>query len=260
MPEEWRRSSSAQSGGAEHAISVPVSFSTQRNAGMFSFDPRRMPAWLAPVCEERSGSHSVRSCEPSATQRAMFVALPSRIARRRIGRARPSISRKTIPGRSVAVRSPERLASRWITRSVYVSSSAAPIITCSTRLTAAATSATSSAAQKESSEMAPSVSASAASRIAASATRTSRKPATSVKGSRSAASTGGRMALRTATTSATTSAPQKPSISTPGRIAAATSSDRAATSQLAIRRAGLIFGSSGSQESCSPKPPDGSGT
>ena len=37
---------------------VAVSFSTQRNAGMSSFDPSRIPAWLAPVCDERSVSHS----------------------------------------------------------------------------------------------------------------------------------------------------------------------------------------------------------
>ena len=36
-----------------------VAFSTQRNAGMSSLEPSRMPAWQAPVCEERSVSHSV---------------------------------------------------------------------------------------------------------------------------------------------------------------------------------------------------------
>ena len=61
MPVERRRSISAQSGGAEQVIIVPVSFSTQRNAGMSSFEPSRIPAWLAPVCDERSVSHSVSS-------------------------------------------------------------------------------------------------------------------------------------------------------------------------------------------------------
>ena len=93
MPVASRRSISAQSGGAEHVISVAVSFSTQRKAEMSSFDPSRIPAWLAPVCEERSVSHSARPCVPSATQRAMFGALPSRIARRSTGSASPSISR-----------------------------------------------------------------------------------------------------------------------------------------------------------------------
>ena len=43
--------------GAEHAVSMPLSLSTQRNAGMSSLEPSRIPAWLAPVCEERSVSH-----------------------------------------------------------------------------------------------------------------------------------------------------------------------------------------------------------
>ena len=101
MPVARRRSISAQSGGAEHVIIVAVSFSTQRNAAMSSLEPSRIPAWLAPVCEERSVSHSARRCVSSASQRAMFGALPSRIARRSTGSASPSISRKTIPGTSV---------------------------------------------------------------------------------------------------------------------------------------------------------------
>ena len=101
MPVPRRRSISAQSGGAEQVISVAVSFSTQRKAEMSSFDPSRIPAWLAPVCEERSVSHSARRCVPSASQRAMFGAFPSRIARLSTGNASPSISRKTIPGTSV---------------------------------------------------------------------------------------------------------------------------------------------------------------
>ena len=48
-PVACRRSISAQSAGAEHVIIVAVAFSTQRKAGMFSFEPSRIPAWLAPV-------------------------------------------------------------------------------------------------------------------------------------------------------------------------------------------------------------------
>jgi hypothetical protein len=59
VPLERRRSISAQSSGDEHTIIVAVSFSTQRKAGMSSFDPSRIPAWLAPVWDERSVSHSV---------------------------------------------------------------------------------------------------------------------------------------------------------------------------------------------------------
>ena len=43
MPVARRRSISAQSAGEEQAISRPVSFSTQRNAGMSSLEPSRMP-------------------------------------------------------------------------------------------------------------------------------------------------------------------------------------------------------------------------
>ena len=38
----------------------PFSFSTQRKAGMSSLEPSRIPAWLAPVWDERSVSHSAR--------------------------------------------------------------------------------------------------------------------------------------------------------------------------------------------------------
>ena len=69
---------------------------------------------------------------PSASQRAISGALPSRIARRSTGSASPSISRKMIPGTSVRSCAPWRRAIRWITRSVYVSSSFVPRTTWST--------------------------------------------------------------------------------------------------------------------------------
>ena len=89
MPVAWRRSISAQSGGAEHVIIVAVSFSTQRNAGMSSFEPSRIPAWLAPVCDEKSVSHSASRCVSSWSQRAISGALPSRSARRSTGQREP---------------------------------------------------------------------------------------------------------------------------------------------------------------------------
>ena len=52
MPVEQRCSISAQSLGEEHETTRPVAFSTQRKAGMFSLEPSRIPAWLAPVCDE----------------------------------------------------------------------------------------------------------------------------------------------------------------------------------------------------------------
>ena len=154
MPVACRRSISSQSGGFEHVITVPVSFSTQRKAGMSWFEPSRMPAWLAPVCDERSVSHSVTSYSSSTTQRPISGAVPSRIARRSTGSASPSISRKMIPGTSVCSCPPVRRAIRRITRSVYVSSSFAPRRTSSTTLAADATSAASSAQPKWSTEIA----------------------------------------------------------------------------------------------------------
>ena len=98
MPVARSRSIRAQSPGAEHAVSRPVSLSTQRNAGMSSFEPSRIPAWLAPVCEERSVSHSVSACVPSASQRAMFVAFPSRIALPEHGEREPVDLEEDDPG------------------------------------------------------------------------------------------------------------------------------------------------------------------
>ncbi len=93
------------------------SFSTQRNAGMFSFEPSRIPAWLAPVWEERSVSHSTRWWVLAASQLANTGALPSRIARCSTGFASPSISRKRMPGTSVTSRSCDLRATRCTTLS-----------------------------------------------------------------------------------------------------------------------------------------------
>ena len=220
MPVPSRRSISAQSCGAEQVISVAVSFSTQRKAEMSSFEPSKIPAWLAPVCEDRSVSHSASRCEPSAIQRAMVGAFPSRIARRSTGSASPSISRKTIPGTSVAAMIPWRFAIRCAIRIDELSS--VPKATASTTLTAATTSAARSAQPKLSTLSTPSVTSAAMRRMTASAINTSKKPRTSVSGSRSAASTGGITAFNAATTAATTSAPKKLSMWTPARIPAAT--------------------------------------
>ena len=95
-------------------------------------------------------------------------------------------------------------------------------MTASTTLTAATTSAASSAHPKLSTVSTPSVRSAASWRITAFATSTSRKPRTSVSGNRSAASTGGMTAFSAAATAATSSAPPKLSMLTPGRIPAAT--------------------------------------
>ena len=95
--------------------------------------------------------------------------------------------------------------------------SSEPRNTASTTLTAATTSAASSAQPKLSTVSTPSVRSAATRRIRASAIRTSRKPSTSVSGNRSAASTGGMTAFSAATIAATSSAPRKLLMSTPGR-------------------------------------------
>ncbi len=246
-PVEWVRSISAQSPGPEHATSFADSFTTQRKAGMFSFEPSRIPAWLAPVCDERSVSHSASSWLPSSSQRAMCGAFPSRIARCSTGRARPSISRKMIPGASVLVSSPERRAIRRMTRYVYVSSSFVPKSTSSTTPTADATSATPRADQNESIERSPSVSRSAARSISASSTRTSSRPRTSINGRRSAATIGGNRALRTAITATATNALQKLFTCAPGTIQAAARSAAADRIQARINAAGRNFGRAGCQ-------------
>ena len=158
----------------------------------------------------------------------MFGALPSRIARRSTGSASPSISRKMIPGTGVLAITPCRRAMRFATRIEYVSSE--PRKTASTTLTAATTSAASSAQPKLSTVSMPSVMSSAMRRMSASATSTSRKPSTSVSGRRSAASTGGMTAFSAATIAATRSAPQKLSTLTPGNSPAATISAAAMAS------------------------------
>ena len=187
---------------------------------MSSLEPSRIPAWLAPVCEERSVSHSVSRYASSASQRAIVGALPSRIARCSTGSASPSISRKTMPGTPVSAMMPWRRPIRRAMRIEDVSS--VPRRTAMTTLTAATMSEVSSAQPKPSTVSTPSVRASVRRRMPASANSTSRKPRTSVSGNRSAASTGGMTAFSTATSAATSSAPQKPSMPTPGRSPAAT--------------------------------------
>ena len=220
LPVARRRSISTQSSGEEHARSRPVSFSTQRNAGMSSLEPSRIPAWLAPVCDERSVSHSASRYPSSAIQPAIVGALPSRMASRRTGSARPSISRKMIPGTWWS-RSPWRRAMRRVTLRLYWSSSFVPRTACRTRLAAAITSDATSASPNESTRMSSGRSRFAAISSPASAMSTSRKPATSMNGSRSAARIGGSSALSTATSAATRNAAPVCSSPTPGTTDAA---------------------------------------
>ena len=230
----------------------PGRLSTQRNAGMSSFDPSRIPAWLAPVCDERSGSHSTSRWVDDWSHDAMVVAFPSRIARRSTGSASPSISRKMIPGMSVFVTSPCRRAMRCTTLSVYVSSSFVPARTSRTTLTAEATTAATSAHHAFVTLIALGATFEATTSIAASASRISTNPSSAISGSRSAAISGGMTAFRIAIRSAATTAPRNPSTDTPGTISAATKSAAAERSHESSTRAGLYVGFAGFQATLSP--------
>src|SRR4051794_27569101 len=175
----------------------------------------------------------------------MFGVVPSRIARRRTGRAKPSISRKRIPGASVTVGFSTRRATRRATRSVYVSSSSIPATTLAAMLIAVAMSDTANASANPSTCRCCDAMFDAMSRIAASSARTSRNPSASVNGSRSAATTGGRSALSTATIAAMMIAPPKLLMSAPGTIPVASSSASADTSHAATRRTGCRRRNSG---------------
>ena len=207
MPVERRRSISAQSGGAEHVISVPVSFSTQRKAGMSSLDPSRIPAWLAPVCEERSVSHSVRPVrvvgQPARHRRGVAVAHRAAQHRQR----QPVDLEEHDPGDVGRAMMPWRRAIRCAIRIDPMSS--VPSRTASTTLTAATTSA---AEQRpaEAVDAQDAVGQGVGQRAGCRRRRTARagSPRTSVSGSRSAASTGGMTAFSAATIAATSSAPR----------------------------------------------------
>src|SRR5215204_4703440 len=141
---------------------------------------------------------------------------------------------------------------RWTTRTVYVSSSSVPKITSSTTLTAATTSAPSSAQPKLSTTNVFSSTSEASFSTTAFNSRTRMKPSAIVNGSRSAATIGGSTAFRTATTAATRSAPAVPLTSTPGRIAAAAQSAAAVSTHDNSTRTGLYFGRTGCQVTASP--------
>jgi len=68
-PLDWRDSISAASFGRFVTITRPVSFSYQRNAGMLWLSPSRMPACMAPVCDDRSHSQPCSTWVPHETSR-----------------------------------------------------------------------------------------------------------------------------------------------------------------------------------------------
>src|SRR6476659_7728484 len=79
-------------------INLPASLSYHRKAGIPVLSPSRIPAWLADVCDDRSGSQLINVWDPSSIQRLSVGMYPLSIAWRRIGSANPSISRNRTPG------------------------------------------------------------------------------------------------------------------------------------------------------------------
>ena len=134
-----------------------------------------------------------------------------------------------------------------MTRNEYSLSSSTPAPISITRLTADATSATSSATPKDETCRSPPVMLSAAISIRASSTSTARNPVISVNGSRSAATSGGRIAFSSEITAAAIRALQKFLTSAPGTIQVATSSAMADTIHCSTRCGARIRGCSACQ-------------
>src|SRR3954451_24981744 len=110
---------------------------------------------------------------------------------------------------------------RWVTRSMYVSSSSERKIGSRMTESTEATSAASSASQNESTLIEFGTMSAASLNITASSTSTNSRPVISVNGSGMAATSGGNTALRTAMTAAARNAPRQPSTDTPGTTHAA---------------------------------------
>ena len=71
----------AADSGRLDTTTVPVALSTQRNAGMSTIEPWRMPHWLTPVCDDQPVSQPTRRCVPSRSQRSSVGTSPERRAR-----------------------------------------------------------------------------------------------------------------------------------------------------------------------------------
>lgn len=123
LPSERRRSSSSASRGWLVTMGRPRSFSHQRKAGMSWLLPCRSPAWRRPSgTTSRSPILRGGGCPPAPSRPAPARCRP-RIARRSTSWARPSISRKTMPGTSLSLRSPRRRSWRRTTLRYHDSSS-----------------------------------------------------------------------------------------------------------------------------------------
>ena len=89
----WRRSISAQSGGAEQVIMIAALLLDPAERRDVLVGAEQDAGLAGPVCDERSVSHSTSRACPRRASAPSSGALPSRIARCRTGRASPSISR-----------------------------------------------------------------------------------------------------------------------------------------------------------------------
>ena len=79
LPSEWARSITAAHFGWFDTMISPVDLSTQRNAGMSTVEPCRIPHWLTPVCDDHPVSHSTRWWLPSRSQRCRLGTSPDRM-------------------------------------------------------------------------------------------------------------------------------------------------------------------------------------
>ena len=114
-PLVMRDTISSASAGLLEAIRCSRSRSYQRNAGMPSLLPWRIPAWLPEVIDGRIASQRDSLWLPSRTRPAIVLTEPARIRPARIGWASPSIWMITRPGLSVWPC--DRLTSRrWTSR------------------------------------------------------------------------------------------------------------------------------------------------
>ena len=79
MPVARSASMRAQSAGAEHAVSVPLSLSTQRNAGMSSLEPTGYPPGSLPsATRDRSPTRSTVRAVGKPAGHVGGVAVPHR--------------------------------------------------------------------------------------------------------------------------------------------------------------------------------------
>ena len=216
-PSERRRSISTASIIRLETIVRPLSFSCQRKAGMSWLLPSSRPAWLAPVCEERSHSQPSRRWLPCSIQRAMVGTCPSSRARRSTGSASPSISNRITPGTSVRFFLRALRARRRTTRNALASGS----------MPTRGVSSISTRARKKATAIAPSRLGSAPSTISRArvmmiplTTSEARPKVRIVSGSATLISSGQSSALRIAIVAVASSAVPKRGTPMPGTIAA----------------------------------------